>query len=172
MRLGGGLLCKAQGWFGDLLGGVSWWQMVIAIALLLGGLAIIGSALGIKPKHKHYEFSEDGVHCSCGDGDESNAIFSNADESYEGREFTGKEINGVFGSYELDLRGAIVPADCSIEINSVFGRVVVRTGDTANYKVVQNRVFGSVTGGSKAPVEGLPTITIEATSVFGAVEIR
>ena len=175
MLLGGGILVRENGWLGGILAPVSTWQMIVTIMLLIIGLSIIGGALGInknkwkKHIHRHSHKGHSGV-CSGSDG---TAVFGEQSFDYTGQEFRGIDLNGIFGSVTLDLREAIILEDCTIEANSVFGSVEILTGSNANYSVEGTGVFGSVENDTRRQtVEGLPTVTVNASSVFGSVEVR
>jgi len=175
MLLGSGILVRDNSWLGGILEPVSTWQMIVAILLLIVGLSIIGSALGLnknkwkKHIHSHAHKGHSGV-CSGNDG---TAVFGEQNFDYTGQEFRGIDLNGIFGSVTLDLREAIILEDCTIDANSVFGSVEILTGSNANYEVTGTGVFGSVDNDTRRQtVEGLPTVTVNAASVFGSVEVR
>ncbi len=184
--LGAALFCRERDWFGLFEASIKWWELALAILLLLIGLRIIGSALGIC-KHEHpaayvtdnaggFGCATDstGAKCSSGaaKGGEVNAIFSQQSYNYNGREFTGVELNGIFGTVELDLRNAIIPSDCVIEANGVFGGVIIYAGENANYRIIKNTVFGNVSDQPAAVHDALPTVTITANAIFGNVEVK
>lgn len=175
MLLGGGILVRDNGWLGGILEPVTVWQMIVAILLLIVGLSIIGSALGIGKNRwkKHVNTHKGHVHRSSGSGTDGSAIFGEQNFDYSGQEFRGIDLNGIFGSVTLDLREAIILEDCTIEANSVFGSVEIITGSNANYEVAGTGIFGSVEDDTRRQiVEGLPTVRVNASSVFGSVEVR
>ncbi|MBE6759716.1 MAG: hypothetical protein E7554_06455 [Ruminococcaceae bacterium] len=170
MLLGGGILARDNNWLGGALSQVKVWQMIVALLLAIIGLSIIGSALGIRKKHKKHINCEAKI---CSDGGECSVMFGEESFVYTGQEFRGIELSGIFGSAHLDLRDAIIPEDCTIEANSVFGSIEIITDSNANYKVEGSGVFGSVNDSTSRPfIEGVPTVTIEASSVFGSVEVK
>ncbi len=182
--LGAGLFCNAQEWFGlfDPTPDIKWWQMAIAIIMLLAGLGFFRLAFGKKKKYipGHVSIDGDKISISTENGsvrkasgaDEHSSVFSDQTVSYSGREFRGIEISGVFGSAVLDLRGAVIPEDCAVEANSVFGSVVIYPSEDANYKVLKNSVFGTVADAPEAKDPSLPTVTVVGNSVFGSVEFK
>lgn len=175
MLLGGGILTRDNGWLGGVLEPVSTWQMIVTIMLLIVGLSIIGGALGINKKKwkKHIHSHAHKGHSGVCNGTDGTAVFGEQSFDYTGQEFRGIDLNGIFGSVTLDLREAIILEDCSIEANSVFGSVEILTGSNANYEVTGTGVFGSVDDDTRRQtVEGLPTVTVNASSVFGSVEVR
>ena len=186
LLLGIGLYCNAQQWFGllDPAPDLKWWQMGLAILLFLCGFGFIKAAFGKKKKYIPSNLSIDGdtININTGrskkrfatydKGAEHSAVFSNSNCSYSGKEFTGAELSGVFGTIELDLRGAIIPGDCTIEADSVFGSVIIYDGGNANFEVQRNSIFGHVSVPNVAHDDSLPTITLIANSVFGDVEVK
>lgn len=174
MLLGGGILARDNGWLGGVLSQVKVWQMIVAILLMIIGLSVIGSALGIRKKKwkKHVSCSA-GEHAACGSDGENSVVFGEQYFDYTGQAFHGVELNGIFGSARVDLREAIISEDCVIEANSVFGSVEILTGSNANYEVTGTGVFGTVNDNShRQYVEGLPTVTVEGSAVFGSVEVK
>ena len=190
LLLGIGLYCNEQEWFGLLnpTPDLKWWQMALAILLFLCGFGFIRSAFGKKKKYVPGNISINGdtISIEAGHGkkkgasrfatydkgNEHSAVFSNSNCSYSGKEFTGAELSGVFGTIELDLRGAIIPGDCTIEAAGVFGSVIIYDGGNANFEVQRNSIFGNVSVPNVAHDDSLPTITLIANSVFGDVEVK
>ncbi len=172
MLLGGGILARDNGWLGGILEQVKVWQMIVALLLLIIGLSVIGSALGIKPNWKKHVHAECSVKGGSGEG-ECSAIFGEQNFDYSGQEFHGIDLNGIFGAARVDLREAVITEDCTIEANAVFGSVEIYTGSNANYKVEGTGVLGSVNDRSaRTHIENVPTVTVEASAVFGSVEVK
>ncbi len=176
MIVGGGILVRDNGWLGGVLEPVSVWQMIAAVVMLIIGLSILGSALGIRKKHRHIH---SGAHVHnhgktrTADGGEANVIFGEQCYRYDGMVFSGVDVSGIFGSAVLDLRGAVIDSDCTIEANGVFGAVEIITDSHFNCKVEGTGVFGSVNDHTNHQyIEGLPTVTVTANAVFGSVEVR
>lgn len=96
------------------------------------------------------------------------------------------EYNSVFGSQIIDFREVkSITDESEIEINAVFGSVKVYLPDNVNIKLKASSAFGSVrtpegeminfgdtkktfTKGSNAS----KTMYVEASAVFGSVELR
>ena len=172
MLLGGGILARDNGWLGGALAQVKVWQMIVALLLLIIGLSVIGGALGIKPRWKKHVHVDCSVKGGSGEG-ECSAIFGEQNFDYSGQEFRGVDLNGIFGSASIDLRDAVINEDCTIEANSVFGSVEILTGSNANYKVEGTGIFGSVNDHTnRTHIEGVPTVTVESSAVFGSVEVK
>ncbi|MBQ4312942.1 MAG: hypothetical protein IJC18_01910 [Clostridia bacterium] len=173
MMFGVGLLLreqdKANNIFGGTVASVGFWEIFIAVLLLVIGLTIISSVFRIGKRRNHAVT----LNASCSSDSETDVscVFSSREVDYRGKVFSGGEYSNVFGSLEIDLRGAIIEGDCSIDVDNVFGKVTIYTDSAANYVVAGDQIFGSVSKPERAEVVGLPTVTVEADAVFGAVEI-
>jgi len=88
-------------------------------------------------------------------------------------EFCGMDIDAVFGGGVLDLRKASITQNVSIDALAVFGGVDILL--PAGVKVVVNdtSLFGGCTNQYHSfSGDGIPTIYINATALFGGVEVR
>lgn len=88
-------------------------------------------------------------------------------------DFYGMDIDAVFGGAVLDLRKAKITQNISIDALAVFGGVDVLL--PANVRVVVNdtSLFGGCTNQYHSfSGDGIPTIYINATALFGGVEVR
>jgi hypothetical protein len=130
-------------------------------------------------------YTESGVN---GNWVHEDAVFFSAKRQMAGREISGGELVSVFGSIEIDFRGAnialTVPADTNaapvrraeIEATAVFGSVEIRVPQT--WRVVKNGtgVFGSYEDKTlpSRPEPGVeqPTLFIHGGAVFGSVTIE
>jgi len=166
----------------ERVGGISWQLTAVVVVVFLIALTILGNVFGIRRKYTpNVTVNSDGAitfetgkksSCEKKTGtSESSAVFSRQDKSYAGQNFSGTELNAVFADYSLDLSDAIIEGNCTVEVNAIFGTVRIKTGSNANYVVNESRVFGSVSNATKTEVIGLPTVTVNANSVFGTVEI-
>lgn len=116
------------------------------------------------------------------------AIFFSSRRQLEGREITGGQLVSVFGSIELDLRGATVPlapagADGSqparraeVEATCVFGSIEIRVPQTWRVLKQGTGLFGSYEDKTlplrPEPGTEPPTLYIRGGAVFGSVTIE
>lgn len=101
------------------------------------------------------------------------ATFSAQKLNYQDEEFTGCDLNAIFGAVECDLRGSVISGDTIIRTTSIFGGIDIFVPDDVVVKVTSNSVFGGVTNKLKSvSKEGKKTIYIQATCIFGGVEIK
>ncbi len=189
LTLFGGIMLvseNAENWlaaypdFAARMANLNWLLAAGVVLLFLIALSIFGSVFGIKKRYTtRVNVDTDGeisfttgskqkVHAS---GNEHSAVFSEKDISFAGENFTGAELNAIFSSLSVDLTDAVIERDCIIDANGIFGTIVVKTGLNANYKINGSQIFGSVSSVDRSEVVGLPTVIINANSVFGSVEI-
>lgn len=102
------------------------------------------------------------------------ATFQGQTIKYDNEVFYGAVLNSVFGGIELMLENAILTEDVKIVCSSVFGGITIHLPEGVNTKVKASRMFGGVNNRRKScqEIAGAPTIYIEASCMFGGVEIR
>ena len=123
-------------------------------------------------KHGKYRVGESGYI-------DLNYVFGGSVEKLDVPDFKGGEINCVFGGIELDI------VDCQLaegvhflEINAVFGGIVIYAPIEWNIQIRQNSVFGQFKDNRPKPdfeidnTTGAPCLIIKASSVFGGGEIK
>jgi len=105
-----------------------------------------------------------------------NCVFSGGKEKMNFKNFKGGEVNSVFGGIELDLSDAqLAEGTHRLELNSIFGGIVIFVPIDWNIEIQQTQVFGNfVDNRPKAgfAVDEKRTLIIEANSVFGGGEIK
>lgn len=102
------------------------------------------------------------------------ATFGGQNLNFDGQEFTGCSLEAVFGSIKCDLRNAKVKEDVLVKACAVFGGITIHAPEDVNVQVLSNSMFGGTTNrhAKKAVDESKKTIFVDATSVFGGVEVR
>ncbi len=154
----------------DVLGWALTRKLVIPVILLLLGLMII-----IRSIRRGY--NERRVDADLSNAPEIVAAFSSRNESFAGMPFMGARVDAIFGSVLLDLRGANITGDTVINADATFGSVVILSPGNVRFKVHSSGFFGGASkasgvDGSAGDAAFVPTIHINATSVFGGVKIR
>ena len=103
------------------------------------------------------------------------STFSDQEINYKGKEFDGCRIDAVFGGADLDLRGAKIKDNAIIQTCSLFGGVIIYAPENVKVETTSTAIFGSVSDkrakSSKAKKTD-KTIYIDATCIFGGVEIK
>ena len=153
----------------NVLGFDMLWKLAVpAIIVIIGLKLILGAVFGDKAM-KILEASRqngDSIKTGC-------ATFSGQNINFDGEKFDGAELTAVFGGVKCDLRNAVIEKDCAISATSVFGGIDIFIPDYVNVKVSSNSVFGGVSEKNRRPsVEGAVTVYINATCMFGGVDIK
>lgn len=98
--------------------------------------------------------------------------FSGENLNYNNEEFTGCEMNAIFGGLKCDLRKAKIKKDVVIKATSIFGGIDLLVPDDVNIKVTSVPIFGGVSDKTQPKENASKTIYIKATCLFGGLEIR
>ena len=166
------------------------WKLLLPVILVLIGLSLIfknsfKNAAARKIKELRREKGNE-------EAEEYWATFGEQSADFNGKEFGGCKIEAIFGGADLDLRGAKLKNDVIVKASSIFGGIVIWTPEDAEVEVVSTSIFGGVSDErkkaerrkrrknekgekeekiSKKDNSG-KTIYIEATCIFGGVEVR
>ncbi len=101
------------------------------------------------------------------------AVFSGNELKFAGEPFDGATLTAVFGGIDCDLTGAIIEKDCQITAVAVFGGVDLKVPAGVNVKVNAFSLFGGAEDARNLPpVEGAPTVYVNATCIFGGVDVK
>ena len=145
------------------------WKLVIpAIIVIIGLKLIFGAVFGDKATKIIASTKQNGENVKIGC-----ATFSGQDINFDGEIFSGAELTAVFGGVQCDLRNAVIEKDCAITATSIFGGIDILVPDYVNIKISSNSIFGGVSDNNHRPaVPGAVTVYINATCMFGGVEIK
>lgn len=113
-----------------------------------------------------------GSSASGGVKNEYNATFGSSQEKYPNEFFYGATINSVFGSITLDLRDAIITEDVVINASVIFAGADIYVPGNVNIKVSSVPIFGGVSNKTMNTQVSGPTIFINATCMFGGLDIK
>ena len=87
--------------------------------------------------------------------------------------FTGTNVNAVFGGLVLDLRDAKILNDVEVNATAIFGGIDIYLPSGINVKTNNVPIFGGVSNKSNPNgVPGAPTIYLNATCMFGGIDIK
>ena len=101
------------------------------------------------------------------------ATFSGQNINFNGQEFQGVDLTAVFGGVKCDLRNAKITSDQVINANTTFGGIEVFVPNNVQVRIKATPIFGGVTDKSVHTTNSdAPIIYINATCVFGGVEIK
>lgn len=151
------------------------WPIIIGIILIYAGLMLLfGWVFHPKaPKeHIHPSFSCRNGSVDFNDFPSYQAVFSGFEVANSSKALRGAKGTGVFGSLTIDFTGAQLAGDCKMELHAVFGEVKIRAPQNVQLLVNACPIFGSVENHAvRQDDEQLPKLIVEATAVFGSVEI-
>ena len=142
-------------------------KMILPLILVMIGLGIIfGNLLNEKFNKKIKELNKDGL-------PNYTATFSGRKDVFQNEVFEGASVDAIFGGVELDLRNAQIQQDRVINASAVFGGIEIFLPSGVNVKVKSTPIFGGVDNKiNYTKGENIPTIYVNAFSLFGGVEIR
>lgn len=148
--------------------GMLWKLAIPAVIVIIGLKLILGGLFGDKAVKMISESRQNGDNIKIGC-----ATFSGQDMNFDGEVFSGAELTAVFGGVECDLRTAIIEKDCAITASAIFGGIDIYVPDYVNVKINSNSIFGGVSGKNKRPpIQGGVTLYINATCIFGGIDIK
>ena len=145
------------------------WKLIVPFILVSIGLKMIfGSIFNKKANTVAQKLKNDGREQKDG-----TAVFSGCDMNFEGQEFYGAELNAVFGGLTCNLNGAHIHEDCVINACAVFGGIDVFVPEGLNVKISSTSIFGGVSDKKKRTFqENAPTVYINATCIFGGMDVK
>lgn len=147
---------------------ILWKIAAPAVIVFIGLKLILGAVFGDKANKMIETSKQNGnnVRSGC-------ATFSGQDLIYDGELFDGAELTAVFGGLKCDIRNAIIENDCAISATAIFGGIDILVPDNVNIKINSNSIFGGVSDKNHhSPIQGAPTVYINATCMFGGVDIK
>lgn len=106
------------------------------------------------------------------------STFGDQNINYDEKAFGGCRIDAVFGGADLDLRKAKIKNKAIVRASSIFGGIIIYAPADVKVEVASTAVFGGVTDKRKdaksteKSKNADKVLYIEATCVFGGVEIR
>lgn len=105
----------------------------------------------------------------------TNAIFGASETRVTSRNFQGGEISAVFGGLEIDLRSAEIQGNLAVlKAMSVFGGIELKVPPHWTILVKGTPILGGIedkTNRFRDPNVIGPTLVLDATVVFGGIEI-
>lgn len=144
-------------------------KLIFPFIIVVVGFKLI---FGSRRSNKNQQILNDVV-TNGGNVRDITATFSGQNVVYSvGEEFTGAEINAVFGGVKCDLRNANVTKDCVIKCTSIFGGTDIFVPQNVNVKVNSTSIFGGVSNKTNNNSANTATIYIESTCLFGGVDIK
>lgn len=143
------------------------WKLIVPIVLVVIGLSMLFKN-SVKDKIK----KEIGSINKKSNNKEYSACFSGTDLDFSNEEFRGCDLNASFGGIKCDLRKSKIKKDAVINAFSVFGGITIFVPDDVNVKIVSSSIFGGVSGKGRDVSSDAKTVYINASCLFGGVEIK
>lgn len=152
------LMCQ-----GVLSFGMFWRLLIPGILVLIGLKMLFKGSLDGDSKYVHVE---SGLCDYAG-------IFNSKKIRYGQEKFIGCTANAVFGSVEIDLRDSVIDEDVVIDASAIFGGVDLYVPPYVRVKVSGTPLFGTLKNRTSDPSDySAPTVFVNATCMFGGVEIK
>lgn len=145
------------------------WKLAFPTILVIIGVSIIfkdviGGKVSEEIKKLNEKKTGENEYC---------ATFSGQNVSFDGKKFTGVDLTAVFGGVKCDLRKAVIESDTVVNTSSIFGGIEIYVPEDVKIKVKSSSIFGGVSDNKKhCQNQGVYTIYINATCLFGGVEIK
>ncbi len=145
------------------------WKLTFpAVLVLLGLWLIFRNVFGAKVNDTIHKLNE-----QTGEKKEYCAVFGGQDVNFVGQNFNGASVSAVFGGAKCDLRGAVIEQDSVLNVSAIFGGVDIFVPPTVKVVVRSTPLFGGVSDKSMpCAAEAAPTLYVNATCMFGGVDIK
>lgn len=107
-----------------------------------------------------------------GDLEEIVATFAEQKVNKDDEQFKGANVDAIFGSVTLDLRGASIDKEATIKASAIFGGINILVPNDVNVKIKSTPIFGGVNNKCANHKDNKKTIYIDAFALFGGVDIK
>jgi len=151
------------------------WGAFWPIVLILIGLSMISSRWKKKATATPVDPNFIGSVNVEGTRIDRNAIFNGVEARVTSTDFTGGDVSAIFGGVDLDLRDAQIDGGvATLTVSAIFGGVDIVINPKWKIVVKGTPIFGGIDDKSfrYQPEPNAPTLVIDATVVFGGIEIR
>ncbi len=151
------------------------WDVLHTIGRYIWPVAIIVAGLWILLRPARGLDKKKTVSDVGGDDLKISQVFSGTSRKIESQAFRGGKAEVVFGSAEIDLRGARLAGDrATIDLSAVFGGIEVHVPRDWEIVLEGTPVLGSIESHKSAvPATGkTATLTVKGAAVFGSIEIK
>lgn len=139
--------------------------VLIGTLLVLGGLWLI--VRKGRPERKANVSSSDSI--------DQWIAFGGVEETITSQSFEGGTVTVLFGGAELDLRQAVLAyGESRLTLTAIFGGIEVQIPENCRVIVDGSAILGGIednTAGAEIP-DSAPVLKVDATAVFGGVEIK
>ena len=142
------------------------WHYLWPVAIIAAGLWILLKPAFRPDKKKIPELTADDLAI--------NQVFSGAVRKVESQSFRGGKADVVFGSADIDLRGArLAGGQATLVLSVVFGGITVFVPRDWQVILQGTPVLGSIESHKAAPGgTAAATLNIQGSAVFGSIEVK
>lgn len=183
-------LLARQGFFNIRLVG----ELVFPVILIIVGLGIMFAntrqkapknnyfgpngqqTQGNYSENNHYNYNQNS---SWGNSTHANgssaytSTFASQNINFDNEIFQGTTANAYFGETNLHLENAVINENVTIYCNATFGSIEIFLPNYVNVRIQSTPIFGGVTNRRRYMTSpDAPTVFINATCMFGGVEIK
>ena len=101
------------------------------------------------------------------------SLFGGSDNQIASQQFRGGRVYAVFGSSDIDLRGAsTADKGATIRVVAIFGSVKLLVPEDWDVNAKTGAVFGGVASKRAAPKSPVGRLTLTGLCLFGGVEVK
>jgi predicted membrane protein len=142
------------------------WHYIWPLAIIAVGLWVLFRPSFHLDKKKIPEMAADDLNIS--------QVFSGSSRKVESQSFRGGKAEVVFGSAEIDLRGArLAGGQATLVLSAVFGGIDVMVPRDWEVVLEGSPVLGSIESRKAAPdVPKTQRLHIKGSAVFGSIEVK
>jgi predicted membrane protein len=134
-----------------------------------------GNRMQEKYQRKNWKKNADGSWEKSSGGFSKNSVFGSGEHIVLDTEFTGGELNAVFGGLTIDLRRTNLPeGETVLDVNAVFGGITIFVPYEWLVETHIDAVFGGFQDNRmpKEPLDTTRKLIITGACVFGGGELR
>lgn len=141
-------------------------KLILPIILVLVGIHIIfKDSINKRFIENTINVNKDNLESYC-------ATFSGQKVNITGENFKGLKLDAIFGGIDVDLTSADIKSDQVINASAIFGGIDIIVPKGINVKVKSNSIFGGVNNKIKDDKNNTNTIYVNASCLFGGVDIK
>ena len=101
------------------------------------------------------------------------SLFAGSDNQIASQQFRGGRVYAVFGSSDIDLRGASTADEgATIKVIAIFGSVKLLVPKDWDVNAQTRAVFGGVASKRAAPKSPVGRLALTGLCLFGGVEVK
>ena len=140
------------------------WKLMLPFILIMIGLSFIFKDVFKNKNNK--VINKKGMKEYC-------TTFGGQKVNYSKEKFEGCNLTAVFGGIECDLRDAIINGDVVINSSAIFGGITIFVPEGVKVVINSTPIFGGISNDIKNKnIDAKNTLYINATSIFGGVEVK